>query len=217
MFKQLAISVITASVIFNPTAVLADHEPTTSNTDEHKTETKEAIQLKRQEIKSNIQQKREEVRSNIEEKRQEIESKIEERREEIKLKFQQKRTEVAKAVIERQTKHADNLNKIITRIQTKTTELESAGKDVSAIQTEITNAQNYLAQALIGITTSTDILNSISQDNISNQFSTLKDSIRKTHQDLVATQQALRKSINEAKKISDPKEKDDTERSKIEQ
>lgn len=202
MLKQIIVSAITVSSLLSPSLVLADHEPSTSNTAEDKIEAKEAIQLKRQEIRSNIQEKREEIKSNIEEKRQEIETKLEERKEEIKLKFQQKRTEVAKAVIERQTKHADKLNNIITRLQAKTTELETAGTNVSAVQTEIANAQNSLAQALIGITTSTDILNSITQDNISEQFITLKDSIRKTHQNLVATQKSLRSAIVEIKKIT---------------
>ncbi len=212
MLKQIIVSAVTISSLLSPSLALADHEPTTT-TDTHETE-EHKVQPKRLEIKSNILEKKQEIKSTIEEKRQEIKADIEAKREEIKLQFQQKRTEAAKQIIERQTKHADHLNNILTRIQTKLTELETAGKDISLAQAELTKAQNSLAEVLISITTSTDILSSIDKDNITLEFPKLKESIRTTHQKLVETQKYLRSSINEAKKISEPTQKDDTERSK---
>lgn len=213
MLKQLIVSAITISSVLSPTVALADHEPTTSNTSSQETEEHE-VQPKRLNIKSNILEKKQEIKSSIEEKRQEIKADIEEKKEEIRLQFQQKRTEVAKQIIERQTKHADHLNNVLTRIQTKLTELESAGKDISSAQAELTKAQNSLAEVLINITTSTDILSGIDKDNITTEFPKLKESIRSTHQKLVETQKNLRSAINEAKKISEPTQKDDTEKSK---
>ena len=192
MLKQLIVSAVTISSLLSPTVALADHEPTTSNT-----ESQEAEEHK-------IQPKRLEIKSNILEKKQEIKAEIEEKKEEIRLQFQQKRTEVAKQVIERQTKHADHLNNVLTRIQTKLTELETAGKDITNSQAELTKAQNSLAEALISITTSTDILSGINKDNITTEFPKLKESIRTTHQKLIDTQKNLRSAINEAKKIAIP-------------
>jgi len=203
MLKQLIVSAVTISSLLSPTVALADHEPTTSNTEPQEAE-EHKIQPKRLEIKSNILEKKQEIKSSIEEKRQEIKAEIEEKKEEIRLQFQQKRTEVAKQVIERQTKHADHLNNVLTRIQTKLTELETAGKDITNSQAELTKAQNSLAEALISITTSTDILSGINKDNISTEFPKLKESIRTTHQKLIDTQKNLRSAINEAKKIAIP-------------
>lgn len=203
MLKQLIVSAVTISSLLSPTVALADHEPTTSNTESQEAE-EHKIQPKRLEIKSNILEKKQEIKSSIEEKRQEIKAEIEEKKEEIRLQFQQKRTEVAKQVIERQTKHADHLNNVLTRIQTKLTELETAGKDITNSQAELTKAQNSLAEALISITTSTDILSGINKDNITIEFPKLKESIRTTHQKLIDTQKNLRSAINEAKKIAIP-------------
>lgn len=203
MIRQTLLSAAIISTFISPAAVLADHDSDDSSSKEN--------------TLTQVQEKRQEIRSNVSEKREELKSKIEDKKEEIKLKFQQKRTEVAKAIIERQTKHADSLDSIIARIQTRLDTLKSQGKDTTAAQTELDNAKSSLAGALISITNSTDILNSITVDNIATEFPKLKQSIRDTHQKLVATQQTLRKSINEAKKISDPQEKDDTERFKKEQ
>lgn len=213
MLKQIIVSAVIISSLLSPSLVLADHEPTTSNTNTHETE-EYKTQPKRLDIKSNVLEKKQEIKSSFEEKRQEIKTEISEKREEIRLQFQQKRTEVAKQIIERQTKHSNHLNNILNRIQTKLTELQSTGKDITNAQAELTKAQNSLAEVLINITTSTDILNNIDKDNILTEFPKLKESIRATHTKLVETQKYLRSSINEAKKISEPTQKDDTERSK---
>lgn len=196
MFKNIAITAITISTLLSPSMAIASDESENRSTE--------------------VQEKRAEIRSNIEEKREEIKNKVEAKKEEIKLKFVEKRTETANKVIERQAKHADNLDNIIQRVQARIEILKTEGKDTAAAQTELDKAKSTLAEVLISITTSTDILNSITTDNIDTEFPKLKDSIRLTHQKLVATQKAIRNSINEMKKVSDPTTKDDSERSKKE-
>jgi len=202
MLKQIAVTATILSFLLAPTVALAENDSQN-----------ESIE-KRTEIRSAVQEKRQEIRSNVEEKREEIKTKIEDKKEEIKLKFNEKRTEAGKKIIERQTKHADNLNSIIVRLQTRIDTLNTDGKDTATAQTELDKAKTSLAEVFISITNSSDILNTITTDNITTEFPKLKSAIRNTHQQLVLTQQNIRKAINEAKKISDPGQKDDTERSK---
>lgn len=198
MLKQITVSAIVISSFLSPSSALADHEPTTSNASGFRVESSE---------------KRAEIKSNIESKREEIKTKIQEKREEIKVKFNEKRTEAAKKIIERQTKHADFLSNIASRINTKLTELKNASYDTALAQANLDAAQANLDAAKTSIDNSTTILNGITSDNIAIEFPRLKDAIRTTHEKLVLTQQNLRKSINELKKISEPQKKDDVERS----
>lgn len=189
MLKQIiASSFIISSLVF-PGAVLADHD----FSDDHKQSSVEK--------KSAPQERKPEVRSNIQKKEDNFSPKISDRKAEITLNFQQKRTEIGKIIIERQTKHADWLDNITIRVQTKIDSLKTEGKNTTSAQTKLDSIKAQLGEIYISITSSTDILNSIDRQNVATEFPKLKDSIKSTHQKLVDTQKALRETIRELKNL----------------
>jgi len=127
-----------------------------------RTEAKQGIQGIRQTMQEQIRSAREDFLKTIEAKRAELQTTIQAHRDELKTKLQKIKDERKKMVVERidqsltdlnsrmMTHYVNVLNQIddvLGRVVSRTDKAQANGKDVTAVRTAITNAQNAIAAA----------------------------------------------------------------------
>ncbi|MDO8664354.1 MAG: hypothetical protein Q7K44_02280 [Candidatus Liptonbacteria bacterium] len=127
---------------------------------------KQEIQNARQTIQQRIQTEKENFKKTIEAKRVELQSTVQTRRDELKTKLQNIKDARKKAAVERVDKSIADLNSrmtthyvnvldqiadVLKRVVSRTDTAQANGKEVTAVRTTITNAENAIAAARVAV------------------------------------------------------------------
>lgn len=129
-------------------------------------EAKQEIQGIRQTMQQQIQDAKENFKKTIEAKRVELQSTVQARRDELKTKLRNIKDERKKVAVERIDKNLTDLNSrttthyvkvidqiadVLKRVVSRTDTAQANGKEVTAVRTTITNAENAIAAARVAV------------------------------------------------------------------
>lgn len=157
---------------------------------------REEIRIRTQNLKENIQAKREEARTRLEVYREKLKEKLAQFRDERKKKIVERIDQQLEKLNARLADHfvdvLDRLERILSNIVSRTDKAETAGYDVSAARTAITQAQSAISAARQVVK---DQANKIYEVTLTTEEKLRVDvgaARQALHQDLVATRQKVK-------------------------
>lgn len=179
---------------------------------------------KKRELKDSVKEKREEILEEIKNRREELKTKIEDKREELKERLSELKDQRKARVVEniddslskRNEKWINHwadvisrLNESLAKIQTKTTELSTEGKDVTSVNTAIARAQSSIAEAQANInaqasktyTIEINSENTLGRD-VSGVISQFKTDISKVLQSIKSAKTAVKEAFEALRSIN---------------
>ncbi len=189
------------------------------------------LQERRQEFQKKVEAKREELKNTIQEKRIEAEKVITTKREELKKKLGQFKDEQKKRVTEqvnenlnkvnqnvvnRFTNNINELERVLTNINTRADKATANGSDVSSVLAAVQIAKDAIAPARIAISTQAGKVYSvtisteakvaddlkISRDTLNTDLKTVQEKVRTAHTAVLAALMELQKIPNINKPVS---------------
>lgn len=166
---------------------------------EERLKAKEAIEAKRIEFKDKIQVKREEVKGKIEAKRTELKQNLAKIKDERKKAAAERIYQELNKLNERTMNHfvdvLNHLEKILGKIKDRTAKAETNGRDVSAVRTAISDAEQAIAASRAAVETQSKK----TYDFTFNSEETLRLNVGKVRQQLRDDVSAVRKTVFDAR------------------
>lgn len=166
---------------------------------EERLKAKEAIEAKRIEFKDKVQVKREEVKGKIEAKRAELKQNLAKIKDERKKAAAERIYQELNKLNERAMNHfvdvLNRLEKTLGKIKDRTAKAETNGRDVAAVKTAISNAE----QAITASRTAVEVQSKKTYDFTFDSEETLRLNIGKARQQLRDDISAVRKIVFDAR------------------
>lgn len=222
--KILALTIFfSAVVIITPIPSIAVAGTDSSTLQENKQEAIETAKDKRAEIKEKAIEKRTALKDKIQKQREAAKEKFSAKREAFKAKLETIKDEKKKAVVERiDTKMAEvnknrtdrmseileKLTSILDKVKEKASALKEQGKDTSAADLAITQAQSALTTAQTALATQAgkEYVASISTEStlkntVGKTVSQMQTDLRAVHKTVVDAKQAVQNAAKELRKV----------------
>lgn len=185
---------------------------------------KEQLQNKWQEMKTSREQMQEEFRNKVETLRNELKEKIQAKKEELRQQLQKIKDQKKREIVERIDQRIDTLNqhllnhfsdvlehleKVLTKITTRTDKAEANGKDVSKVRTAIQKAKDAIAASRTAIEEQAKKTYTIALENeetlrleVGKTRQALHGDLAKVRETVFAARQAVKNALIELRKIN---------------
>ncbi|MBI2611388.1 hypothetical protein HYW54_01435 [Candidatus Gottesmanbacteria bacterium] len=208
----ITLTIVSLYVLASSVAAQDSVDPSPKIVMEKRQEVRENIKAKRMEVRDEIKKKREELRLTIKEKREEFKKKIQtlkdERKKQIVERLDEKMSMINTNMTDRMLAHLEKMEDILSRLQEKVDTAKNEGKDTTAAQNAITNAQSLIDTAKAAVTEQAgkDYTPAIPDETtlravVGTSMSGLRADLSALHKQVVDAKQAVMKAVMEVAKL----------------
>jgi HAMP domain-containing protein len=150
--------------------------------------------------RADIKNGREDGRALLEQKKSDIKLKIEVAKEKARTKYGEAVQRSVGNIVDQLSKHVTDLTNIATRIDTRITELQGNGKDMSTSISLLATARTAIATAQDKVSAvGTTLAAMLSNTNPKSQFQSVRDAVKAAEGAIKTAKQSLQKALESVK------------------